>query len=170
MTLIRKLSTVLALCAALSTSALADNARGPSTPEERARVSSVAQEVRKDPKGATAANAAWFDQWIADVPDYALMGGPVAKWCDRSARGELKGNIRFVYGVSAIDFQIKHQILEARTPAEAAAVGLAGLEGVLATYETLLAKDAANRSPKFDAALERRSKGELAAFIGELEQ
>ncbi|MDL2356358.1 MAG: hypothetical protein QFF03_13970 [Pseudomonadota bacterium] len=170
MILVRKLFTLVALFGALTTSAAAQTPveRGPSTAEERARVATIVQASRKDPLGALAANAAWFEQWISAIPDYTLNADPVAKWCDRRATGELRGATRFIYGTSAVDYQIKHNIPEPKTPADVAAVSLAGLEGVLAAYEALLAKDPANRSRKMDAALVRRSKGELPAFVNEL--
>jgi hypothetical protein len=169
MNAIRKLSLLLALCGALVAPAHAQSPRGPSTAEERARVATIAQAVRKDPLGVAAANAAWFEQWMTDIPDYTLNGDAAARWCARSARGELRESVRFVYDSNVVAYQIEHRIAEAKAPADIAAVRMAGLEGVLAAYATLLAKDPANRSPKMDAALARAGKGELAAFAAELD-
>ena len=90
MSLFRQLSFPLAQSWVLTVSALAQTPRGPSTPEERARITSVAQALRADPLGATAANSAWFEQWISDVPDYTRSPDAIAQWCERSAKGELR--------------------------------------------------------------------------------
>jgi hypothetical protein len=164
-----RLTLLAVLCGALHTGALAQNPRGPSTAEERARLAAIVQAERKDPLGTTAANAAWFEQWMTDIPDYTLNGDAAARWCARSAKGDMREVVRFIYDSSAVAYQIEHHIAEAKTPAELAGVRMAGLEGVLAAYSTLLAKDPANRSPKMDTALARAAKGELAAFAAELD-
>jgi hypothetical protein len=174
MTTLRRRATQLfalvALFGALTTSALAQAARGPSTPDERARVSKLADDSRKDPLTVHAANAAWFEQWLSDVPDFMFKPESVAKWCVRVAKGDMKKVVRFQFSVSALDYQVKHKLPDPTEPADVAAVNLAALDGVLAAYETLLAKDEANRSPKMDEAIVRRNKGELAAFATELAQ
>lgn len=165
-----QLFALVALFGALTTSALAQAGRGPSTPDERARISKLADEARRDPLAVQAANAAWFEQWVSDVPDYMFKPEAVAKWCMRAARGDMKKILQFQYGLGALDYQIKHNLADPSTPADMAAVSLAALDGVLAAYETLLAKDPANRSPKLDEAVARRNKGELAAFATEIAQ
>lgn len=167
--LLQLISLVL-LFGALTTSALAQSPRGPSTPEERARVSKLAEDSRKDPLTIQAANGVWLEQWINDVPDYMFKPEAVAKWCMRTAKGDVRKIIQFQFSASAMDYQIKHQLPDPKTAAEMAAVNLAALDGVLAAYEVLLAKDPANRSPKMDEAVARRNKGELAAFAHELAQ
>ncbi len=159
----------VALFGALTTAAFAQTPRGPSTPDERARINQLAGEARKDPVAVQAANGAWFEQWITDVPDYTLKPSEtVAKWCMRAAKGDMRKILQFQYGVSAIDYQIRHNLPDPQQSADVAAVALAALDGVLAAYEALLAKDPANRAPKMDEALVRRSKGELAAFMNEI--
>jgi hypothetical protein len=165
-----QLFAVLALFGVLATSALVQAARGPSTPDERARVSKLADDSRKDPLTVQAANGAWFEQWVNEVPDFMFKPEAVAKWCVRTARGDMKKVVRFQFSVSALDYQIKHNLAEPTAPADVAAVNLAALDSVLAAYEILLAKDEANRSPKLDEAIVRRNKGELAAFATELAQ
>lgn len=165
-----QLFALITLFGALTTSALAQAGRGPSTPDERARISKLADDSRKDPLAVQAANAAWFEQWVGDVPDFMFKPEAVAKWCMRAARGDMKKILQFQFGVGALDYQIKHKLAEPSKPADVAAVNLAALDGVLAAYEALLAKDEANRSPKMDEAIARRNKGELAAFATEIAQ
>jgi hypothetical protein len=165
-----QLFALVALFGALTTSALAQAARGPSTPDERARISKLAADSRMDPLTVHAANGAWFEQWINDVPDFTFKPEAVAKWCVRAARGDMQKVVRFEFSVSALDYQIRHNLADPTAPADVAAVNLAALDGVLAAYETLLARDPANRSPKMDEAVASRNKGELAAFATALAQ
>lgn len=165
MTTFRRRLTFLALSGALLMPAFAQAERGPSTPDERARVIKIAADARKDPLGVLAANANWFETWITDVPDLTLRPGAVGKWCVKAAKGELRNAVQFQFSASAIAFEIEHNIPDPQKLDDVNAVGLAALEGVLAAYETLLAQDPKNRSPKMDEALVSRDKGELAAFV-----
>jgi len=169
-TLIRSAKVLLSLTTLSITlhAAAAPAPRGPSTADERARVVKLAAEARKDPVAVRAANEAWFEQWVSDVPDYMFKPEAVAQWCVRSAKGEMRKLIQFQFGTSALAYQIEHNLPDPQKPEDISAVNLAGLEGVLAAYETMLAKDPDSRSPKMDEALARRSKGELAAFAAEI--
>lgn len=163
-----QLFALATLFGVLASSPIAHAARGPSTADERARVVKLADDSRKDPLAVQAANAAWFEQWISDVPDFMFKPEGVAKWCMRAAKGDMKQIIQFQFGVGALSHQIRHNLPDPTRPADIAAVNLAALEGVLAAYQALLAKDPANRSPKMDQALNRRDKGELALFAREI--
>lgn len=153
-----------ALLGALSLPVSAQTARGPSTAEERARVVQIAAESRKDPLGVQAAHANWFEEWISGVPDVHLRPEGVAKWCIKSAKGDMRKILQFQFGASYVAYQLQHNLLDPKKPEDVSAVNLAALEGVLAAYETLLAQDQKNRSKKMDEALAIRDKGELAAF------
>ncbi len=141
--------------------------RGPSTPEERARVVSLAQASDKDPLGVMAsADGKWFMQWMEAVPDYQFGPDKGAFWAMSAAKGDLRKAMQFHHTVSIAAYQVQHQILDPRKNAEhEEAVALAGVEGLLRAYETLLPKRPENRSEKMDAALLSRGKGELAAFV-----
>lgn len=165
-----QLLTLITLFGALASSSLTQAARGPSTADERARVVKLAEDSRKDPLTVQAANAAWFEQWVDEVPDFMFKPEAVAKWCMRAAKGDMKRIIQFQFGVGALSHQIKHHLPDPTRPADIEAVNLAALESVLAAYETLLAKDPDNRSPKMDQALVRRAKGELPLFAREIGQ
>jgi hypothetical protein len=163
----RYLITLAALSATLHAAA-APAPRGPSTAEERARVVQLAAASQKDPVAVRAANEAWFEQWVSDVPDFMFKPEAVASWCMRSAKGDMRKVVQFQFGTSALAYQIEHNLPEPQKAEDVSAVNLAGLAGVLAAYETMLAKDPGTRSPKMDEALVRRSKGELAAFAAEI--
>jgi carboxypeptidase Q len=168
MTTIRRHAAILfaafALVSGLTVPVTTHAARGPSTADERARVVKIAAESRKDPIATAAANGDWFEQWISDVPDVHFRPEGVAKWCLKSAKGDLRKVIQFQFGANYVAYQLEHNLPDPQKPEDVSAVNLAALEGVLAAYETLLAQDPKNRSTKMDEALARRSKGELAAF------
>ena len=52
-----------------------------------------------------------------------------------------------------------------KDPAQMEAKTLAGVEGLLRAYASLLAKNPDNRSAKLDEAIAIRDKGGLAAFV-----
>ncbi len=164
----RRLLGAIILLAACATPALAQQGRGPATPEEKARVAQIAIDAEKDPLTVLAATGEWFEKWVEDVPDITLKPGPAARWCVEAAKGDMRKVVQFQYGASALAYQIAHKIDEPKKPEEVSAVDQAAIEGVLRAYEILAAKAEKNRSPKFDEAVARRNKGELAAFIAAL--
>lgn len=145
--------------------------RGPATPEERARVVAIAQVSDKDPRAVMAsADGQWFVVWRDEVPDYEFRTDKGAYWSIRAVKGDLRKAREFHHMVSVAAYQVQHQIQDpGRRAEDDAAVTLAGVEGLLRAYESLLPKRPENRSPKMDAALESRNKGELAAFVKSLE-
>lgn len=166
--LIRQLLTSLAIIASLSAPALAQPGRGPSTPEEQARVVQLAATADKDPLGTMAsADGRWFEKWVDEVPDYMFGPDHGAYWfMTKAAKGDLKRVLRFHHTVSTAAFQVKNRIADPmRDPAQMAAKTLAGVEGLLRAYESLLARNPDNRSAKLDEAIAIRDKGGLAAFV-----
>lgn len=168
MTLFHRIAAFAILLTTLN--AGAQTPRGPSTAEERARVTELAVKSQKDPVAVRAANEAWFEEWISGVPDITFMPAAVARWCVKNARGDLRKVVQFQFGTSAIAHQIKLGVLEPKLPADISAINLAGLEGVLAAYETLLAQDPKNRAPKLDEAVASRNEGRLEAFAKAIAQ
>lgn len=124
-----QLFALAAMFGSLSFPAAAQSVRGPSTAEERARVMKIDADSRKDPIGVAAANGAWFEQWISDVPDVTLNAEAVAKWCVRSAKGDLRKTVQFQFSVGAIAYQLAHNLPAPKEAADISAVNLAGLEG-----------------------------------------
>lgn len=168
MTLFQRIAAFAILLTSLA--ANAQTPRGPSTAEERARVTELAAKAQKDPLAVRAANEAWFEEWISGVPDITFMPEAVARWCVKNARGDLRKVVQFQFGASAVAQQIKLGVFEPKLPADINAINLAGLEGVLAAYETLLAQNPKNRAPKMDEAVASRNEGRLAAFANAIAQ
>ncbi|MEJ7808704.1 MAG: hypothetical protein WKG03_22635 [Telluria sp.] len=166
--LISKLFASIAILATLSTPALAQQGRGPSTPDEQARVVQLAAAADKDPLAVmTSPEGRWFEKWVEEIPDFMFGPDHGAYWfMTTAAKGELKRVLRFHHTISTAAFQVQHKMADPRkTPAELDAKTLAGVEGLLRAYETLLAKNPDNRSAKLDEAIAIRNKGGLAAFV-----
>lgn len=164
----RATSLLAALTLTLVTTAQAAD-RGPSTPEERARVVQLAAASDTDPLKAFAADGRWFEKWLDEVPD--LMFGPEtpAAWMEANAKGDLKRVGVFKYQVSGIAYMIEHQIVDSHKAVEQRlAVHTAALAGVVRAYRALRDLKPENRSPKFDEALEKLDRGEFPAFVKSL--
>lgn len=163
-----RLCTFLVFCGAFAAPALAEGARGPSTAEENARIVQLAAAADKDPLAVmTSADGRWFEKWADDVPDYQFGPDNGAFWMmSGAARGDLKRALRFHHTLSTAAFQVQHQIHDPRSNREQfEAKTLAGVEGLLRAYESLLAKRPENRSEQLDQAIVLRDKGQLAAFV-----
>lgn len=164
------LFTVLAFSTSLAAPALAAD-RGPSTPEENARVVAIAAASDKDPIATmTSADGRWFEKWVDEVPDYMLGPDKGAFWfMTTAAKGDLKRVLRFQHTVSAAAFQVQKHITDPeKNPAELEAKTIAAVEGVLRAYEALVARNPENRSEQVDQAIAARNKGTLAEFVNAL--
>lgn len=165
----RQLCAVLVISSGLASPVLAQSARGPSTPEENARVVQLAAVADKDPIGTmTSADGRWFAKWADDVPDYRFGPDKGIYWMmvGGAAKGDLKRVLRFHHDLSTAAYQVQHHITDPqKNPQELDAKTLAGVEGLLRAYESLLAKRPENRSEQIDQAIAARDQGALAAFV-----
>ena len=121
-------------------------ARGPSTPEERAKVVQLTRLLERDPLNENAgATRQWLREWIADVPDIRF------KACDDLLGHALGDNYPYSREVnlqtifSGAAFALEHQD-KAR---DDIAQYHAGVEGALRLYEVLVKSkpDASSRIP-----------------------
>lgn len=150
--------------AALPGTAASATARGPSTPAERARVLQMAQAAQHDPLALQQRDGAWLSAWIDAIPDLTFDASMPDDWLGTAATPATREALRFQYLASVMAFQIDH-------PEKARQQGdrdLAGMQGVLRAYETLLRQDKLNRSAKLDAALAARQQDRLPAFLATL--
>lgn len=169
--LFKRLRAVVLISASLALPALAQNARGPATPDEMARVEQIAAASDKDPLATMrSADGRWFQKWADDVPDYSFGPDKAAFWLlNGAAKGELKRVVIFQHQLSTAAYQVKYHILDPRKSAQdMEAKSIAGLEGVLRAYESMLPTHPDIRSPDLDAALAARDKGTLAQFVAAL--
>ena len=83
-----------------------------------------------------------------------------------AAKGDLERVLRFHHTVSTAAFQLQQHILDPqKNPEQFDRKTLAGVEGLLRAYESLLKKRPENRSEQLDQAIAARDKGALAAFV-----
>ena len=139
--------------------------RGPSTPEERAMAIKAARLLETDPFHKEAKKMRqWFTTWLIEVPDITveLCGaylGPVAG-SNKNYSSDIFAQMMF----SSVAFMIEHQ----DQAKDRIAVNLAGVEGALKAYESILTTKPKARSDFLDGLLEKRSKGELRAYVDEV--
>ena len=153
-----------AIVLVFANSSMAQNQRGPSTPQERETAVKVARVLETDPFHKDAKKMReWLLLFLIGVPDIhvelctAYM--PPEKPSDKNYGSEIFNQTVF----SSAAFVIEH-------PDQAndrVAAHLAGVEGALKVYETVLATKPKAKSAFYDALLERRNKGELRAFVEE---
>ena len=137
-------------------------ARGPSTQAERARVVQMA--AQHDPLALQQRDGAWLSAWIEAIPDLTFGASMPDDWLNTAPTPATREALRFQYLASVMAFQIEH-------PEQARQQGdsdLAGMQGVLRAYDTLLRQDSRYRSAKLDAALAARQQDRLPAFLATL--
>ncbi|MBC3807431.1 hypothetical protein H8K52_08755 [Undibacterium seohonense] len=161
------LVTSFVACGLLSTGA-AQAERGPATAEEGERIVKLAAVADKDPLAAmSSAEGRWFQKWADDVPDYMFGPDKGVFWFHNGvAKGDLMRVLRFHHTVSTAAFQLQKKIKDPmRNEADNEAKTLAGVEGVLRAYESLVAKSPDNRVPAIDDLIAARNKGGLAELV-----
>lgn len=143
---------------------LAQDQRGPSTPQERETAIKAARLLETDPFHKDAKNIrAWFFKWLVEVPDvhidYALRTGARKRRRIRimGLRFSRKRCFRALRSSSSI--RTRRMIGQPWTPR--------GLEGALKVYENVLTTKPKAKSAFWDGLVEKRNKGELRAFAEE---
>jgi len=161
------LTLLLTLILLLASSGLAQNQRGPSTPEERNTAVKAAHLLESDPFNKDAKKIReWFTMWLIEVPDIRveLCGqylGPVFG-SKKNYDSELFGQTMF----SSTAFIIEHP----EQANDRVAVNLAGLEGALKAYEAILKAKPKARWESLDELIAKRDKGELKAYVQEISE
>jgi carboxypeptidase Q len=152
-------AALLALAAAS-----AQEARKPSTPEERARAVQVAKALELDPLGdGVKSGREWALRWLIEVPDVSVklcgsLLGPVL-----GSRKNYSTEIFTQVMLSTAAFVIEN-------PDKAnddVAAYTAGVEGALRAYESILKVKPKARWPFLDDLIVKRSEGELADYVRE---
>jgi hypothetical protein len=140
-------------------------ARGPSTPEERARVVAFTRLLERDPLGENArATRQWLREWTIEVPDIRVYV------CDELLGHGLGDNYPYLREVnlqvvfSAAAFAIEHQD-KAR---DDIAQYHAGVEGALRLYEVMMKPKPDAKSAFLDDLVAKRDRGELVDHVAKL--
>jgi hypothetical membrane protein len=140
-------------------------ARGPSTPEERARFVARVHSLESDPLGENSnATRQQLRQWMTDVPDIRF------KVCPDLLASALSNGYPYS---RAIDLQValSGATLTLEHPGEArddVAVYTAGVQGALRAYEVLLQSRPDAHLAELDELVKKRDRGELRDHLARL--
>jgi hypothetical protein len=155
--------TCLVLCVSLISGQLcAQNNRGPSTPEERAKAVKIAHKLENDPLSADAKDErAWIVRWLIEVPDIHVklctdvIGPKFAS--EKPYGGELVGQLMASQAAFVIENPSKSD--------DDVAVYTAGAEGVLKAYQSIQKQKPNVKRPSLDALLAQQASGTLRDAI-----
>jgi hypothetical protein len=152
----------LALVSVLT--APAQQKRGPSKPEERARAVQFAHDLEINPLGPQAKSAReWLALWLIEIPDITV------EVCSRLLGPEIPDKEKYGTEVfsqlmySEIAFMIETPD-KSKDPLE---VHAAGVMGSLKVYEAILKERPEAKSQTLDEIIARRDKGELKDHVQE---
>jgi hypothetical membrane protein len=140
-------------------------ARGGSTPQERARFVALVRLLEKDPlaEHATAARQQ-LRQWAMDVPDIRFKVCP-------DLLGHAVGDTYPYSREFNLQVLLSGAVLTIEDPGKArddVAVYTAGVEGALRAYEVLVRSRPDARLPALDDLVQKRDRGELVDHIARL--
>lgn len=149
----------LSLCAAQQ----GQKQRGPSTAEERARFVSIAHEYEVNPLDpAVKKDQEWAILWLIEVPDIHT------KLCT-DALGKAYNKENYTYAPTIVtQMLLSSGAFVIENPEKAKddkAQYLAGVEGVLKAYQSIIKEQPQTRSKALDDLLQKQSQGELPDFV-----
>lgn len=141
--------------------------RGPSTPEERAKVIEFTRSLETDPlAGDAREKRQWLSEWIIEVPDVSV------KFCADLIDPALGKKYAYSAEVglhplfAAAVFAIQHP----EESGDDGAMYLAGLEGALRVYEVLVKSKPGAKLAAMDDLLAKRDSGALPGYVEKLAQ
>ena len=151
----RILVVLVILCA--STCAWSQEKRGPSTPEERAKVIQIAKALENDPVAATLyPERQWLVRFVMDVPDISIT------LCGPSFPYEKKFKFSSDLLALSMGAMTAYVIEHPDSAKDTATVGFVGAEAVLRGYTKLLETHPKDHSKKLDEWLGYQKDGTLA--------
>ncbi len=141
------------------------HARGPSTPEERAKVIELTRMLERDPLNENAdATRQWLRQWTIEVPEirFHVCNELLSRGLGENYPYSREINLQTI--LSGAVFTLEHQD-KARDDVGAY---IAGVEGSLRMYEVLAQSRPDARSAFLDGLVAMRDRGELADHVAKL--
>lgn len=166
MTFMARTLLTLLFCLLFCLSMMAQNKRGPSTPEERATAIKAARLLETDPFNKEAKKVReWFLLWLIEVPDISVeictdYLSPLFGTKNKNNEAELSTQMTY----SSAAFMIEHP----EQAKDKVAVNLAGLEGTLKMYESILKSKPKTKNDFLDQLIAKRDKGELKAYVEDI--
>lgn len=152
---------VVAAVEVISTQAGAQQ-RGPSTPQERARVVQTAKSLQSDPLAPNVQeNREWLVKWLIEVPDISVKMCTTFLGDLGDSKSGYSGAIIATMLASEAAFVIEHP----EKAEDIEAVYLAGVDGVLHGYEAIHLKNTSYHLPHLDDLIQKREQGKLSDYI-----
>ena len=141
-------------------------ARGPSTTEERAYAIRLTRNLEKDPLSLDASAArAWLNEWWEEIPDFTVRPCNLIDAPDHEPYTygkELYEQITYSQGVFLLEHPVK--------TVDWNAAFLAGMNGALQVYDSILKQKPAEKSAFLDDLQQRRESRQLESTVTELVQ
>lgn len=136
--------------------------RGPSTPEERERFVKIVHKLEQSPLDKNLyPERAWALRWLVEVPDVNVdvCTAPLGDFMKSKYKyaSEIEGQLAFSMG----SFVIEHL----GKPADDVSSLMAGMEGALNAYKSILKSDPDAKSKALDSLLTKQRDGKLADFV-----
>jgi hypothetical protein len=161
--MLRKTSLLFVVLAILGCAAAApaQNQRGPSTPDERKRVVEMVNYLEANPLAKEAKDyRSKLLVFLIEVPDITLTlcSGVLG---EKRFKGDYQSELFGQLALSQAKFLIEHPD-KAR---DNAAAHLAGVEGVLRTWQAIKAAKPKAKLPLLDELLEKQQAGTLAEYV-----
>ncbi|HKQ91747.1 MAG TPA: hypothetical protein VJZ77_13735 [Blastocatellia bacterium] len=156
---------LLGFCLLFCLTVVAQSNRGPSTPEERATAVKSARLLETDPFNKDAKKAReWFLKWLIEVPDISveICTDYLSPLYGKKKNNEAELAIQMTLSSAAF-------IIENPDKAkDGVAVNLAGVEGTLKMYESILKSKPDAKNDFLDQLIAKRDKGELRAYVEDI--
>jgi hypothetical protein len=162
--MLKRLTCCLSLLLLLSATAAAQQGRGPSTAEERAKAVRLARELENDPLGESAGpSRAWLIEFVKTVPDIdvVICSSLLAELFKTKESYAVELSIQPVFSETA--FVIEHP----ESAKDLTAVLVAGVKGTLRAYESILKTEPKARHGFLDGLIEKRDKDQLESWVAE---
>jgi hypothetical protein len=156
------LLTVVLMFLSFASSAYAQSKRGPSTPEERKRAVEMATFLEKNPLANEAKDyRGALLYFLVEVPDISVTFCPDVLGESKQLKGDYKSELvgQLMYS------QAKFVIENPDKAHDDAAVYLAGVEGVLRTWQAIKAAKPKAKFLLMDELLQKQQTGTLAEYV-----
>jgi len=136
--------------------------RGPSTPEERTRFVAIAQKLQQSPLDPELRpELQWALRWLIEVPDISVnvCTAPLGDFMKKKYKYSSEIVTQFTF--SSGQFIIEHP----DQAKDANAQYVAGVEGVLRAYQSILKTKPDAKSKELDELIQKQTQGTLNEYV-----
>jgi len=144
---------------------LGQDKRGPSTPEERTRFVAIAQKMEQSPLDpGLRPEREWALRWLIEVPDVSvnLCTAPLGDFMKKKYKYSSEIVVQLTF--SSGQFIIEHPDQAKDKNAQY----LAGVEGALRAYQSILKAKPDAKSKELDDLIQKQTQGTLNEYVREV--